>query len=458
MNENLWSELNDLLDQDKEISIDIKYTEGAKSQHVKGICKNGHEFSRKGFELLSNLRKNGKFSCHLCNQLTGNIKSTRKTEESDYVKNYKIEPETTIYKTDESGERWIKLTGKCSNYIVSDNGRIKNIKLYKDLKPEIVKGYKRVLLSLGSRNEKLKCLVHRLVAICFLSREERDYAVDHIDRDKQNNHYKNLRWASSKQNGVKPDKIIRPNNLVEESEGEIWKILKKPDQKIFVSNMGHIHCKTGITTGSLMNGYYMFYSYLVSRLVAEAFLEVPENPENYVVNHKNGNTKDNSVENLEWISHSENSKHAVGLDTHTHCRTVEQYLAGKLIATYPSTRRASELTKITESNLWLNLNEKSKTCGGFTWKYSEKSLKNVWQDETLCPETFLYKEYKLGCKPVSQYIVLSEDERIVVVEHDKNFDTIKDASLNSGVSETSIRRVLNGEKPSYKKFWWEYKN
>jgi len=46
----------------------------------------------------------------------------------------------------------------------------------------------------------------------------------------------------------------------------------------------------------------------VHRLIANAFIENPLNKP--YINHINGNKEDNSISNLEWVTHQENVKHA----------------------------------------------------------------------------------------------------------------------------------------------------
>jgi hypothetical protein len=78
-----------------------------------------------------------------------------------------------------------------------------------------------------------------------------------------------------------------------------------------ISNYGRIKNYNGrIHVGSNHNsGYIIFKSiYLIHRLVAQVFIPNPDNKK--CVNHKDGNKKNNNINNLEWNTMSENSQHA----------------------------------------------------------------------------------------------------------------------------------------------------
>ena len=168
--------------------------------------------------------------------------------------------------------------------------------------------------------------------------------------------------------------------------GRIKSLSKEIVNNIGVRKRGDIILKNG--KGA--NGYFsvVLYKdkrrkmYSVHRLVAEAFLEIPEELKKYIgtrklqVNHINEFDKtDNRVSNLEWMSAKDNTNYGTArqrmaekqLNSPKKSKTVYQYdLEGNLIAIFPSTKECAR-------NGFKYADEccrgKIKTYKGYIWKY-----------------------------------------------------------------------------------------
>lgn len=104
----------------------------------------------------------------------------------------------------------------------------------------------------------------------------------------------------------------------------------------------------------------------VHRLVALAFLDNPNNlPE---VNHKDENSLNNRVENLEWCDRQYNIEYSKG-------KAVKQYGDNGFIAKYKSVAYASKMTGINRQAIYNVLNGWSSTAGGYIWKYDKGEKK-----------------------------------------------------------------------------------
>lgn len=165
---------------------------------------------------------------------------------------------------------------------------------------------------------------------------------------------------------------------------EIWKDILGYERLYQVSNFGRVKSLNyhrmsfeKILKQFYKNGYYfvtlvknkIHISYLVHRLVAQAFIDNPDNlPQ---VNHKDENKLNNSVDNLEWCDASYNINYGnrnkrVAIKK---SKKVYQYdLNGNLIKEWSSITEC-EKEGFNRSNIINCCQGKRKKHKGFKWSY-----------------------------------------------------------------------------------------
>ena len=90
-------------------------------------------------------------------------------------------------------EIW-RVIDEYENYEVSSHGRVRNTDTMKIVKGTLDNGYYRI--DITKNNKRITHRVHRLVAFAFCNNDNDFNVVDHIDRNKTNNNWLNLRWTT----------------------------------------------------------------------------------------------------------------------------------------------------------------------------------------------------------------------------------------------------------------------
>lgn len=110
-------------------------------------------------------------------------------------------PMTRLNFFEEDGEAFTHITNMKFRFMVSNRGRIYNIRTGRFQKSaEGTRGYLKI--GLGLNGKRFWFNIHRLVATYFVPGHRKGYVVDHIDREKTNNDFSNLRWISSRGNAL----------------------------------------------------------------------------------------------------------------------------------------------------------------------------------------------------------------------------------------------------------------
>jgi len=137
-------------------------------------------------------------------------------------------------------EIWRSINGYL-NYDVSTHGRIRNNKTGLILKNHFNQRYYKIGLYNNGKTNYL--LVHRLVCDAFNDNINNHNIVDHIDGNRENNFYKNLRWCTQETN-TKNRKVLKNTNksgingvFFDEPRNKwkaIWTVNKQQKSKRFI--------------------------------------------------------------------------------------------------------------------------------------------------------------------------------------------------------------------------------
>lgn len=139
------------------------------------------------------------------------------------------------------------------NYEISENGDIRCLKKYgyRDVKTFVSKnGYVIATICLNKKSKTY--YIHHLVAKCFLGEKPNEkLVIDHIDQNKQNNNYTNLRYLTQKDN-LKNSPHYRSDILETDSNKRKLILLKECYHKnkiqcecgSIISTYDHNHKKT----------------------------------------------------------------------------------------------------------------------------------------------------------------------------------------------------------------------
>lgn len=215
------------------------------------------------------------------------------------------------------------------------------------------------------------------------------------------------------------------------------------NKNYYISNMRRLKSDKGrITTGKLNSSGYLRVTvknkeYLLHRLMAQVFISNPENKP--MVNHKDGIKTNANLENLEWVTGSENIKHAHDNGLFPKTVPIVQYDKNmNKIKGFKSMAEAALVLNISASNIGACCNNKpsARSCGGFIFKYLDDTTKYNPYIHDKRRKTVI--QYDLQMNKIAQFISVSQ------------------AGTALNISQSSISACCNGKRLSTHGFIFKF--
>lgn len=184
-------------------------------------------------------------------------------------------------------------------------------------------------------------------------------------------------------------------------------------------------------------------------LVARQFIPNPKNKP--TVNHKNGNKKDNRVENLEWATRSEQMQHASNilhvLDSTNKIQIIGIGIKAGDIKIFPSCNEAARYFDVHRSALYSVINGRRKSCAGYIWIRKEGEYKHLL--ERLC---VLKEEFKKRPHQIRKVGMFSKIDKLIKI-YPSAYATRLDGFCHKAIYECCSR---SKRRKSYKGYIWKF--
>ncbi len=207
-----------------------------------------------------------------------------------------------------------------------------------------------------------------------------------------------------------------------------------------------------------LSNHNKYKAYLVHRLVGMAFPDLVGWTEKakgkpfevLEINHKDRNTLNNNVNNLEWCDRRYNSSYDGADERRTetkrnngdYYRPVMSYTrSGEPMEYYTTSAEAAESLGIDRRNIRLVCNGYRSSAAGLQWRWADTV-------DTTQPIGKYVRNSGLPRKPVRQ---MTKDREVVA-----EFPSTMEAARQTGYNHEHISECCNGKLKTYQGFLWEY--